>query len=263
MEYRSGFKQTISKAKNKPQKLEKYGLYLAKWANDYLEQSKAFGYVLGLSGGIDSSLALAILSLNSNLKLIGAFIDIESSKRDLEDVKLLQDLFKFEFVYMNLTDEYHSLVKKLDIENNNLAKQNLKSRLRANALYALAAKNSLLTCGTTNADELLVGYYTKFGDSACDIALLSYLNKSQIRYLASVYKIPQSIIDKAPSAGLYEGQTDEKDMGISYQEIDHYLSNANIDPIQDSKINAKYLANKHKLNAPARPKKFMPLRNLK
>ncbi len=263
MENRNILKQTIAKAKNKPANLEKYGLYLAKWAEGFLKKTDSFGYVLGISGGIDSALALAILSTIKNIKLVGAFIDIESSKLDLEDAKSLQQIYKFEFVHLDLTSEYNSLVKKLGIESNEIAKQNLKSRLRANALYTLAGKNGLLTCGTTNAAERLVGYYTKFGDNACDIALLSWLNKSQVRYLAQFFKVPNAIIAKAPSAGLKHDQTDEKDMGISYEEIDHYLSYASIDQVQESKINGRFIRNKHKLNAPAKPKKYMAFRNLK
>ena len=94
MENRNWFKQLIAKCKNKPEKIEKYGLYLTKWAKDYLKQTTGFGYVVGLSGGIDSSLALAILAQNKDLKLVGAFIDIESSKQDLEDAKLLIGLYE-------------------------------------------------------------------------------------------------------------------------------------------------------------------------
>lgn len=263
MENRSNFKQLLARKRNQPKRLVKYGLYLATWANEYLKKTTATGYVLGVSGGIDSALALAILSSISGIKVIGAFIDIESSKQDLEDAKLLQEKYKFNFVYIDMNDIYHSMVKKLEIENNDSAKANLKVRLRSNVLYALASKHNVLTCGTTNAAEWLVGYYTKFGDNTCDIALLSYLNKEQIRYLANYFSVPVSIINKQPSAGLYEGQTDEKDMGISYKEIDHYLSYAVIDPLAETKINTRYLNNRHKLEAPARPKKFMSFRNIK
>lgn len=263
MENRSSWKQAIAKNQNKPKKLEKYGLYLAKWAESFVKKTDSFGYVLGISGGIDSALAASILSMCKDTKLLGVFIDIESSISDVSDAKALAKKFKFELQYIDLTNEYLSLVQKCNIERNEIAKQNLKSRLRANALYALASKYGLLVCGTTNAAERLVGYYTKFGDSACDIALLSWLNKTQVRYLADYFDVPKKIINKAPSAGLKKDQTDEKDMGISYDEIDHYLSYAVIDPIQEGKINGRFVRNKHKLNAPVRPKKFMSFRNLK
>ncbi|MCQ3907187.1 MAG: NAD(+) synthase [Mycoplasmoidaceae bacterium] len=228
-----------------------------------LEKSSCQGYVVGVSGGIDSAVTIAILSKIPNIRLVGAFIDIESNQMDKDDAKSLTKIFDFEYQYINLTEEYRLLVKKLGIEKSDSAKANLKARLRTITLYALANANNLLTCGTTNAAERLVGYYTKFGDNACDVQLLCYLTKSHIRYLADYFKVPTDIISKHPSAGLFEGQTDEQDMEITYQEIDHYLSFAVIDQIQDQKITTRYVANKHKLNAPVRPKKFICLRNTK
>ena len=261
MQQANAFKRFCIRRKNKPQNVVKYAKYLEAFASKINHDTATLGYVLGLSGGIDSSLALAILSQNT--KVVGVFIDIESSKEDRLHAESLQDKFKFEYKYINLTKIYLDLVKALKIEDSKVAKINLKSRLRSNCLYALANKNQMLTCGTTNADEKLVGYYTKFGDNACDLSLLCYLTKANIRYLAGQYQIPNSIIDKQPSAGLYVGQTDEADMGITYQEIDHYLSFAHIDPTQEAKINTRYVANKHKLNAPIKPKRFISLRNVK
>lgn len=263
MQKANTIKKWIVKGQNKPQKLVKYASYLGDFAKNYLNKTHAAGYILGISGGVDSALALAILSKVSGIKLMGVFIDIESQPMDKTDAESLKKVFNFEYKYLNLTDEYKLLVKKFGIENDNLAKANLKARLRMITLYSLANANNLLTCGTTNADERLVGYYTKFADNACDIALLCYLTKTNIRYLADYYHVPSDIIARAPSAGLYDGQTDEQEMEITYDELDHYLSFAVIDQIQDSKISTRYITNKHKLTAPARPKKFMCLRNTK
>lgn len=263
MEKANTLKKWLVRCKNKPEKLVKYAKYLSDFAQKSLQKSNAQGYVLGISGGIDSALALAILSSNSQLKVLGVFIDIESQPMDKQDAESLRNVYHFDYQYINLTDEYRSLVKKLNLENNEIAKANLKVRLRTTALYALASNHNLLTCGTTNADETLVGYYTKFGDNACDVALLCYLTKSNIRFLADYYKVPTDIIVRQPSAGLYEDQTDEKDLGITYDEIDHYLSFAIIDPIKDTKITTRYITNKHKLNAPIKPKRFLKLRNIK
>lgn len=263
MEKANALKKFIVKRQNQPDKLIKYAKYLSNFAKKYLEKTDAQGYVLGISGGIDSALALAILANTPGIRVMGVFIDIESRALDLEDAQLLAKQFKFEFKTFNLTDEYRALVKKLGIENNKAAQSNLKVRLRSNALYALGNANNLLVCGTTNAAERLVGYYTKFGDNACDISLLYWLTKTNIYYLANFYQLPKEIISKKPSAGLFEGQTDETDLEITYDEIDHYLSYAVIDQIQDTKITTRYIRNKHKLNAPAKPKKFMCMRNSK
>lgn len=263
MQKPNALKRILNRIKNKPEKLTDYVWYLSSFATKCLKKSSADGYVLGISGGIDSALCLAILSKTPNIKTLGVFIDIESQEQDLKDAQSLSDVFKFEYKYINLTDEYRLLVKKLGIENNKLAQINLKVRLRMITLYALAQANNLLVCGTSNADERLVGYFTKFGDNACDVSLLAYLNKAQITFLSGCLEVPLNIINKKPSAGLYVGQTDEQDMEITYQEIDHYLSFAVIDQIQDQKITTRYIRNKHKLTAPILPKKFMKLRNTK
>jgi len=263
MENRNYFKQLNARAKNNPERLEKYVHYLAKWVKQYLETTICEGYAVGISGGVDSAVAAALISKIEGVKLLGVFTDIESSKQDYEDAKKIAEEFKFELKYVNLTETYQKMVKELGIEKSNIAKINLKSRLRASTLYAIANANNLLTCGTTNAAERLVGYYTKFGDNACDIAPLVYLTKANIYYVAGLLGVPSYILTKKPSAGLYEGQTDEQEMGITYKEIDHYLCYAYIDPIQEQKINTRYIQNKHKLDAPARPKKYMSLRNTK
>lgn len=263
MEKANNLKRLIVKWKNQPQRLIDYAKYLSDFAKKSLEKTSAQGYVLGISGGVDSALALALLSSNSKFKTMGVFIDIESQPMDKSDAESLRKIYKFEYKYINLTNEYKALVKTLDIEKNDIAKANLKVRLRMLTLYALAQKNNLLTVGTTNAAERLVGYYTKFGDNACDLSLLCYLNKAQIFYLASQYNVPKDIITRKPSAGLYEDQSDEKEMGLTYRQIDHYLCYAYIDPIVEQKINTRYITNKHKLFAPIRPKKFIKYRNTK
>ena len=191
MQKANGFIKLLNRRKNQPKNLDNYARYLADFAAKCLEKSSAQGYILGISGGVDSALALAILTSNPKLKVLGVFIDIESQKMDLDDAKSLQEIYKFEYKYINLTSEYKALVKVLGISNNAVAKANLKVRLRTTVLYALAQTNNLLTVGTTNAAERLVGYYTKFGDNACDINLLYW-------FIASLYLFSFSAIIPKP-----------------------------------------------------------------
>jgi NAD+ synthase len=102
---------------------------------------------------------------------------------------------------------------------------NLKSRLRMAALYLLANQENLLVCGTTNKSELLTGYYTKNGDGGADIEPIADVWKTDVRRLAKHLEIPRDIINKPPTAGLWQGQTDEADLGMSYDELDRYLKN--------------------------------------
>ncbi|MBQ0045637.1 MAG: NAD(+) synthase [Mycoplasma sp.] len=263
MQRANELKRLINKRRNQPKNLIKYGKYLSDFAVKSLHKTDANGYVVGISGGVDSALALAILATTPGIRVMGVFIDIESQRMDREDAKSLTSQFNFQYRYINLTKVYRTLVKQLRLGKRPTAKANLKARLRTIALYALAQEHNLLTVGTTNAAEKVVGYYTKFGDNACDLALLCNLTKSQIYYLAGEYNVPKDIIARKPSAGFYEGQTDEAELELTYKEIDHYLSFAAIDPLKETKINTKYIRNKHKLNAPIKPKKFMLLRNCK
>jgi NAD+ synthase len=104
-----------------------------------------------------------------------------------------------------------------------MAMANIKPRLRMAALYALAQTNSYLVAGTGNASELMVGYFTKYGDGGVDVEPLGNLYKWQVRGLAAELGVPQSIIDRPPSAGLWDGQTDEGELGMTYDELDAAL----------------------------------------
>ena len=100
---------------------------------------------------------------------------------------------------------------------------NLKPRLRMSTLYFIANSLNYLVVGTGNRSELTIGYFTKHGDGAADLLPLGRLLKSEVRELAIELEIPQSIIDKAPSAGLWAGQTDEDEMGFAYSDLERYL----------------------------------------
>src|SRR5690606_17262316 len=109
-------------------------------------------------------------------------------------------------------------------------KGNVKARTRMVMQYALAFEQNLLVVGTDHASEALTGFYTKWGDGAVDITPLSTLNKRQIGRLAAHLGVPQPILDKAPTAGLWEGQTDEKELGVTYADNSDYLEGKEIDP---------------------------------
>ena len=224
------FKMLHCYVKNKPSKLLKYAKYLEKLAKSYCDKYMMTGFCLGISGGIDSALTLAMLCHIPSIKVLGVFINIESSQDDINCVNKLKNKFNFDFLSINLTATYLNMVKQLQLDISFNAKINLKVRLRTITLYALANKYNLLVCGANNADERLVGYYTKNGDNACDINLVYWLIKSQILFLANQYHIPKEIINRKPTGGLYKNQTDEKDIGITYSEIDKYLCFMDIQP---------------------------------
>ena len=112
--------------------------------------------------------------------------------------------------------------------------------------YALAFDLNLLVVGTDHASEAITGFYTKWGDGAVDITPLSSLNKRQVRQLASHLGVPKSVLDKAPSAGLWEGQTDEDELGISYDDNSDYLEGKEIGAEAKEKLEKQYQKTEHK-----------------
>jgi NAD+ synthase len=127
-------------------------------------------------------------------------------------------------VTVDLTEAYDSLVAALPPELGQMAYANIKPRLRMTALYGLAQGHGYLVAGTGNKSELMVGYFTKYGDGGVDVEPLGELYKSQVRQLAHTLGIPGPVIDRPPTAGLWHGQTDEEDMGITYHQLDSTLA---------------------------------------
>lgn len=226
---------------------DKYLIDLQKYVKNYLKNSNINNVVIGLSGGIDSSVSLAILNDCLDKKQIFAyFIDIESSKNDLVDAKKICDQFKIKLNYIDLTKSYNKLINSLSIKNN-IQKANLKSRLRMLTLYNMAYENKAIVIGNSNLDELFLGYFTKFGDNACDLNLLSGLLKKDIYEYALYYKLPKSIITKKPSSGLIDNICDEDEIGVSYNVVDDFLLGKKINKKHQNLILNMHNKNKHKL----------------
>lgn len=184
--------------------------------------------VIGLSGGIDSTVSFFLLKetlLPKNIFVAHLFYSqphFEQIKKILEDSKIPK-----EHVYMVSIKEPVDAVSKLaGIENHTedkLRKGNIAARMRMIMLFDLAKKYNALVCGTENKTENLLGYFTRFGDQASDIEPISGLYKTHIFQLAKHLDIPKEIINQEPTAGLWEGQTDEGQFGFTYQEADQVL----------------------------------------
>jgi NAD+ synthase len=210
---------------------------------------------VGISGGIDSAVVAAIANLHKDIKVLGVWMNIDNSVLDVKCVADLKKQNLFPIIDVNLIPIFNAYKKTLKLKND-LSISNIKARLRAVALYAIAQENNLLVAGTGNADELYMGYFTKFGDGACDLLPIAQLTKSRIFEAAKILKLPSSIIERAPSASLYEDQTDEDEMGVKYVDIDAFLYNKKIPKNSQDIIQKFHRVNGHKFNMPPKPVKF-------
>ena len=193
---------------------------------EFLKEKVGSKYaVLGISSGIDSSLVLTLLATAIDPDKIKAIFmpDRYTKQEDYDDIKMLSEYTGIEIIEVNIEDIFQSYRKTLNSTDKKI-EGNVRSRIRANILYYHANLLGGLVIGTTNRTEYLLGYYTKYGDGACDIEPIEGLYKTDVWDIASIMKIPQSIIDKRPSAGLWEGQYDEEELKMNYREIDRALS---------------------------------------
>jgi len=194
---------------------------IVQWLKDELNKTKTKGFVLGISGGLDSSVCAALIK-KATEECLGLILPIESNVQDLDDAAEVASQINLKTQYIDLTPIYRNLIKFLP-DNNQVALGNIKARLRMVLIYYYANLNNYLVCGTGNKTEISLGYFTKYGDGACDILPLGDLYKFEVREIARVLGIPEQIIKKVPSAGLWQGQTDEGEIGFSYDVIDKTL----------------------------------------
>lgn len=221
------------------------------WIKEVLESAGAKGVVFGASGGKDSAL-VGILCRMATDKVTGVIMPCQSSRNytiDRDHALIISKLYDINIAEVDLTEAKEALEKHLRpiCENQNpMAYANINPRLRMITLYNYAARNGYLVAGTGNRSELTMGYYTKFGDGAFDFNPIADLTVREIYIMLRYLEVPKEIIEKAPSAGLYEGQTDEQEMGITYDEIDDYLLEGKATEEVKAKIEAAYAKNAHK-----------------
>ena len=196
---------------------------IAAWLRAYAERARAGGYVLGLSGGIDSAVVAGLCRRAMGDRVLAALLPCHSLPEDAAFAHQVAGAFHLETITIDLAPAYDALVAALPATLPPLALANVKPRLRMTTLYALAQGRGYLVAGTGNKSEIAVGYFTKWGDSGSDVLPLGALYKSQVRALARELEVPQAVIDRVPTAGLWRGQTDEGEMGVTYDEIEAVL----------------------------------------
>ncbi len=188
-----------------------------------VEEANAGGVIVGISGGIDSAttayLAVKALGRERVLGLIMPYYETQ----DVEDAKLVCNELGIEHRIISIRPIVDSFERALSMELDERSRGNIMARTRMILLYAHANARNLLVLGTSNRSEVLTGYFTKWGDGASDYAPLINLYKTEVWEIAKRLGVPERIIRKKPSAGLWEGQTDEDELGISYRLLDEIL----------------------------------------
>ncbi len=231
---------------------------LVSWIREKILDAGCKGAVVGMSGGIDSSVVAILCKQAFPQNTLGILNPCHSIPEDEEHAMIVADKFNIEsrkIVLDSIFDTMSGFLQndKIDAATMRLAEANLKARLRMVTWYYLANQLNYMVIGSSNRSEITVGYFTKYGDGGVDIMPLGNLVKSQVRELAGFLGIPQVIIDKAPSAGLWPGQTDEADMGFSYAELDRYLLTSQASDEVKNKIESMKARNHHKRSLPPIP----------
>jgi len=236
-------------------------LDIQNWIKQYIKSAKADGVILGLSGGIDSCVtaALCINALGKE-KLICLNIPIESKSQDYEDAELIAKILKIKFMKIDLTDTFKAMLNAVppNMDKKKMALANIKPRLRMTILYFLGQNfGRYLVAGTSNRTEIAIGYFTKYGDGAADFEPIASLYKCEVKELANILKIPEKIIMKPPSPGLWANQTTEGEIGIQYNildeivyRIDNYLSLEDLEPKNVEKVIEMIKNAEHKIKMP-------------
>lgn len=216
------------------------------WLKKTVKEKNCEGVVYGLSGGVDSAVIGVLSKICFNDKALAIMMPIHSDEEDEIDARLVIDKFNLNYIKVDLSSTYDEIKKNLQKSKNKMAYANIKPRLRMTTLYYYAQMHKYLVLGSSNKSEFLLGYFTKYGDSGSDIMPLVDFTKKEIYDLAKMLEIPDRIIQKPPSAGLFEGQTDEKEMGFSYDDLEKYLNKEKIDDKLKEKIENMIKNSEHK-----------------
>lgn len=238
--------------------MEKYLDYLVSWLQDCVKKANAKGLIVGVSGGIDSAVVANLIKIAFPNDSIGLILPCFSKQEDVDHALIVVNDAKLNHYIINLDQTYLSLEQSLKdngIASSMMANANTKARLRMTTLYNVAQTNNYLVVGTDNACEWYTGYFTKYGDGGVDIAPLLHLSKSQVYELARILKVNEQIINKAPSAGLIENQSDEDEMQVSYQELEAYMNGEKVSLFAQERIEFLHRISEHKRSGIKHPEK--------
>ena len=244
---------------------------IKQFIKNYVENCESEGVVLGLSGGLDSSTtaALAALSLGGK-RVLGIAMPEEETYNiaDIRHAELVAKKFGFDFQLVDISSTLEACFQSLPIydASDRVSKGNVKARIRMVYLYYYANSLNRLVCGTSDKSETMMGYFTKWGDAATDLAPIVTLYKTQVKQLALHLGVPREIVEKHPSPRLWPNQLAEKELGIEYEILDLILfgleqsmrpkeiaEQLNIRLELVEKVKGRWLTMEHKRRMPSTP----------
>ncbi len=206
---------------------------IVKFIQTYFKEAGFTNAVLGISGGIDSAVVCALLVKALGKENVYGFSLPCGIQSDKNDANLIGGTFEILYETINIKKIVDSIKYTLNYQTKDkISEGNIKARARMIVLYDMSSFHNALVVGTGNKTELMLGYFTHFGDGACALEPIGGLYKTEVKELAKYLGVPQSIIDKPPSAGLWDGQTDEDELGATYEQIDECLEMIIEDNIQ-------------------------------
>ncbi len=253
-----------------------YATRLVEWLRSVAAEAGVQGAVFGLSGGVDSAVVAGLSVQAFPGESLGLILPCDSVQQDMDDALAVAGAFDLPVKVVVLDATYRALLAAVGEPNaaefagepvgerdgdpgaieamtRKLALANLKIRLRAVTWYYHANRLRRLVIGSGNRAELTVGYFTKFGDGAVDVLPLAGLVKAEVRALAEHLGVPRQVITKAPTAGLWPGQTDEGEMGLTYEVLDRFILGGDVTEGAANRIRRMIERSEHKRRLPRTP----------
>lgn len=224
------------------------------WLREQVGNAGSQGVVVGLSGGVDSAVVAGLCKRAFPENSVGVIMPSQSNPEDREDALLIAKTYGLKVIEVDLGEVHQGILERVKqgikeqgmTFEGRLSQGNLKARLRMSTLYTVANALSYLVVGTDNAPESYTGYFTKYGDGGVDLLPISSLTKTEVRAWAAQLRLPEKIVNRVPTAGLWPGQTDEGEMGFTYDCLDRYLLGENVPPEIVEKIERLHRQSEHK-----------------
>ncbi len=257
---------SISNKKEGEKFMQKRIEYLTNWLQNKVKEAGADGALVGISGGIDSAVVSYLIKRAFPDHSLGVILPINQKVEDQDDALAVVEGANLDYTGIELTipykETFSAIREKLEEKGDwnegksQLGGANLQARLRMSTLYAVASNYNYLVVGTDNAAEDYTGYFTKYGDGGVDLVPLIHMRKEEVREMAKALNVTDSILHKKPSAELWEGQSDEDELGLSYDTIDKYLRGESISPEDEEHLKDLHAKTEHKRQVPAGPERY-------